>query len=68
MSYRVRKEYEGCYYVIEEGTGERAARVGKFMPGPMVSVSGQQSLYSPALARAVARAMTRLANELTKEA
>jgi hypothetical protein len=62
IGYRVQKQCEGLYYVLDN-EGERAARVGKFMPGPMVSVSGG-SLYSPALARAVARAMVKLAKDL----
>lgn len=69
-SYRVKRAYEGTFYVYAEGDeyrrgGEVVARVARFMPGPMVSVDGQ-GLYSPGLAKAVARAMTRLANELTK--
>lgn len=66
MIYNVRKQSDGLYYVLD-ADGERAARVGRFHPGPMVSVSGQ-GLYSPPLAKAVARAMTRLANDLEREA
>lgn len=62
-AYVVRKQYEGVYHVLDED-GERVARVARFMPGPMVSMDGP-SITSPALARAVARAMTRLANDLT---
>jgi hypothetical protein len=67
MSYRVKKEYEGVYVVIDTDAkyGGRVARVGKFMPGPMIWVRGG-SLTSPALAKAVARAMTRLANDIEK--
>jgi hypothetical protein len=63
LSYRVKKECEGTYIVVDD-EGERAARIAKFMPGPMVSVTGG-SLTSPALAKAVAKAMMKLANDLT---
>lgn len=66
MGYRVKREYEGLYVVLDE-EGERVARVAKFMPGPMVSVSGQGGLFPPEMALAVGRAMGRLAREL-KEA
>lgn len=65
IKYHVKKEYEGLYVVLDDD-GERMARVGRFNPGPMVSVSGG-SLTSPDLALAVARAMSRLARELKKE-
>lgn len=51
------------YYVIDSDDGERVARVGKFMPGPMVSYSGQK-IVPPALARAVAEAMVSCADEV----
>ena len=63
MSYCVKKECEGLYVVIDTDDGEQMARIGRFNPGPMVSVRGG-SLTSPALAKAVAKAMTRLANDL----
>lgn len=63
QSYTVEKQYEGVYHVLDDEDGERVARVAKFMPGPMVSVSGQ-SVTSPALARAIAEAMVLLADEL----
>jgi hypothetical protein len=64
--YRIEKQYEGLYYVIDKSDGERSARVGRFMPGPMVSVDGPR-ITSPALAKAIARAMTKLANDLERE-
>ncbi len=63
-TYRVSKQYEGLYHVLDD-EGERVARVGRFMPGPMVSVTGP-SITSPAMAKAVARAMLRLARDLEK--
>lgn len=64
MSYTVNREYEGLYHVYDDEDGERVARVAKFLPGPMVYVRGQQGMYPPQLARAVARAMVMLADEL----
>ena len=66
MSYRTEKQCEGVYVVIDEDDEDQVARVSKFNPGPMVSVS-TSSLLSPPLAKAVARAMTKLANDLEKE-
>lgn len=63
MPYKIERQYEGCYHVVDTEDGERAARVSMFLPGPMVSVSGQ-GLYSPDLARLVAEAMTLLADEI----
>lgn len=62
MAYRVRKQYEGCYYVFDD-EGERVARVSSFLPGPMVHMDGPR-IMAPATAKAVARAMHRLANDL----
>ena len=64
MSYRVERQMEGVYFVLDED-GDRANRVSRFEPGAMVSVSGQ-GLYSRAQARAVAKAMVMLADELEK--
>lgn len=64
MSYVVRKQYKGVYHVLDED-GERVSRVAKFMPGPMVSTTGI-GLMPPAMAKAVAHAMTRLANDIEK--
>lgn len=64
MGYRVSKQYEGVYHVLDED-GERVARIGKFMPGPMVSVAGPQ-ITPPGLAKAMARAMQRLASDIEK--
>lgn len=61
--YKVEKQYAGLYYVIDLSDGERVARVGLFQPGPMVSVDGPR-ITSPHLARAIAKAMVKLANEL----
>lgn len=61
-SYRIERQYEGVWHVLDEDD-ERAARVGCFMPGPMVSYSGP-SITSPAMARAVAAAMVALADEI----
>ncbi len=58
-TYKIKKEHEGLYIILDED-GERVARVGRFNPEPMVSVS----FCSPALARAISKAMTKLANEL----
>lgn len=60
--YRIKKQYEGVYHVLDSD-GERVARVARFMPGPMVSVTGPQ-IASPDLAVVIARAMTRLAKDL----
>jgi hypothetical protein len=65
MTYRIKKEYEGLYVILNEDD-ERVARVARFMPGPMVSVDGG-SLVSPTLAKAIAKAMTKLANDLERE-
>lgn len=65
QDYTVKKEYEGLYVVIDNYDGEQVARIGKFMPGPMVSVAGC-SITSPALAKAVAKAMTKLANDIER--
>lgn len=64
--YKVRKEYEGKYVILDD-EGERVGSVGRFMPGPMVSYTGQH-IMSPNHARAVARALRCLARDLTKEA
>jgi hypothetical protein len=66
MSYRVKKQYEGAYVVIDEDDGEQMAHISRFNPGPMVSVRGG-SIYPPALAKAIARAMNKLANDLEQE-
>lgn len=63
--YRVKRACEGRYDVIDTDDGWTVAHVGRFMPGPMISCSGP-SILSPLMARAVARAMTRLANELER--
>lgn len=64
--YRIRKPYEGAYEILAEDD-EIVARVSKFNPGPMVSLSSMGGLFSPPLARAVAKAMTKLANELERD-
>lgn len=61
-TYRVERQYEGLYYVLDE-KNERCTSVGRFMPGPMVSVDGPR-IVPPALARAIADAMNALAAEL----
>ena len=60
--YTVRRQYEGLYYIFD-WEGDRVASVAKFLPGPMVSYSGPK-ITSPAMARAVARAMNRLAKDI----
>lgn len=63
FTYSVERQHEGVYHVLDDQDGERVARVARFMPGPMVSVDGPR-IVPPAMARAVARAMVRLANEI----
>lgn len=62
-TYTVAKQYDGLYYVIADIDGERIASVGRFMPGPCVSVDGPR-ITTPALGRAIAAAMVALADEL----
>lgn len=64
ISYRIKKVYEGLYVVIDSD-GDTVARIAKFMPGPMISISSS-SITSPACAKAIAKAMTKLANDLEK--
>lgn len=66
-SYTVQRQYEGEYHIIDE-EGDRVARVSRFVTGPtsnMVSVSGP-SLTPTDMARAVAKAMIRLADEIER--
>lgn len=63
--YRVERQYEGLYHVIDASDGERVARVARFEPGPKVSYQGQ-TLIPPALARAIARALVGLADEIER--
>jgi hypothetical protein len=65
MGYTVEKQYDGLYHVLDE-EGDRVARVGRWMPGPMVSYTGPDIL-APAHARAVGEAMTALAGDIEKE-
>ena len=65
-TYTVERQYEGLYYVLDDEDGERVASVGRFMPGPMVSVDGPR-IVSPAMARAVADAMVALADDLERD-
>lgn len=65
MTYRVEYQYEGLYYVFDS-EGDRVARIARFMPGPMVSVDGPR-ITSPAMARAIGFAMTRLADDLERD-
>lgn len=64
-SYTVKREYEGKYVVLDED-GDRVASAGRFMPGPMVSMTGPR-IMPPQMAKAVARAQQRLANDLIRE-
>lgn len=61
-TYRIQKRYSGRYDIVDE-ENETIAHVSRFNPGPMVSLTGG-GLYSPALAKVLARAMTCLANDL----
>lgn len=70
LTYRVAKQYDGLYYVIASDDDERyqhTARVARFQPGPMVLVEGPR-ITSPALARAIAKAMVKLANDIERDA
>lgn len=62
MTYTIEQHFGG-YNVIDDEDGERVARVTKFMPGPVVSCDGA-TLTPPALARAIARAMVLVADEI----
>jgi hypothetical protein len=64
ITYRVSKQYEGVYHVLDD-EGERVARVARFMPGPMVSFDGPR-ITPPNLAKAIARAMQRLASDIER--
>lgn len=66
ITYTAERAHKDTYYIVCHEPGcpdERVARVGTFMPGPMVSVSGK-SLYPPEMARAVAEAMILVAAEI----
>lgn len=65
MTHYSVQEHYGGYNIVDDDDGERVARVAKFMPGPMVSVTGAR-ITSPALARAVAQAMLALADKIER--
>lgn len=70
ITYRVERVYEGLYYIFASDDDERyqrTASVGRWQPGPMVSVTGPQ-ITPPALARAIAEAMIALSIELDSSA
>jgi hypothetical protein len=66
ITYKVTREYAGKYAIHASDAQEferPTASVGRWMPGPMIDYSGP-AIMSPALARAVAKALTRLAKDL----
>lgn len=60
------RQYEGLFYVMcseDDLPPQMVASVGRFMPGPAISYEGPK-ITPPAMARAVAQAMIRLADEI----
>lgn len=66
ITYRVDRQYEGLYYIIDSEDSGHVASVGRWMPGPMIHMR-TQTIVSTGLARALAEALVALADELDND-